>query len=147
MKENSMGLLSKIFGGKTDYPPLPAGNYALAKLDEVRAPLEELAHKVSDHLEVVPAEHEAFVFLGKPPKSFGIAWIHDGKVSGLKEFAAENNLSQIEVGKLILRLGQAYQHANETPRYSAEFGGKQVVVIPSKDLGKEVRQIMADTLH
>ena len=142
-----MGLLSKIFGGKTDYPPLPAGNYALAKLDEVRAPLEELAHKVSDHLEVVPAEHEAFVFLGKPPKSFGIAWIHDGKVSGLKEFAAENNLSQIEVGKLILRLGQAYQHASETPRYSAEFGGKQVVVIPSKEFGKEVRQIMADTLH
>lgn len=142
-----MGLLDKIFGGKTDYPPLPVGNEALAKLDEVRAPLEELAHKVSDHLEVVPAEHEAFVFLGKPPKSFGIAWIHEGKVSGLKEFAKENNLSQIEVGKLIVKLGEAYQHASETPRYSAEFGGKQVVVIPSKDLGQEVHQIMAATLH
>lgn len=142
-----MGLLDKIFGGKTDYPPLPAGNDALAKLDEIRAPLEELAHKVSDHLEVVPAEHEAFVFLGKPPKSFGIAWIHDGKVSGLKEFAEENQLSQIEVGKLIVKLGEAYQHASETPRYSAEFGGKQVVVIPSKDLGEEVHQIMANTLH
>jgi hypothetical protein len=147
MKENDMGLLDRFFGNKVDYPPLPAGNAAQAKLDEVRAPLEELAKKVSDHLEVVPAEHEAFVFLGKPPKSFGIAWIHDGKVNGLKEFAEEHHLSQIEVGKLIVRLGEAYQHASEAPRYSAEFGGKQLVVIPSKDLGQEVHRIMAATLH
>ncbi len=142
-----MGLLDKIFGNKVEYPPLPAGNDALVQLDEIKGPLEELAHKVSDHLEVVPAEHEAFVFLGKPPKNFGIAWIHDGKVTGIKEIAEEHNLSQIEVGKLIVRLGEAYQHASESPRYSAEFGGKQMVVIPSKGLEKEVHQIMANTLH
>ena len=99
-----MGLLDKFFGNKVDYPPLPAGNAAMATLDEIKAPLAELAHKVSDHLEVVPAEHEAFVFLGKPPKKFGIAWIHDGKVTGLKEFAEEHHLSQLEIGKLIVRL-------------------------------------------
>ena len=142
-----MGLLDKFFGGKVDYPPLPAGNEALAQLDEMKAPLEELAHKVHDHLEVVPAEHEAFVFLGKPPKNFGIAWIHDGKVTGLKEFAEEHHLTQVEVGKMIVRLGEAYQHASESPRYSAEIGGKQMVVIPSKGLEQEVHQIMANTLH
>jgi hypothetical protein len=142
-----MGLLGKIFGSKVEYPPLPAGNEALVKLDEIKAPLAELAHKVSDHLEVVPAEHEAFVFLGKPPKSFGIAWIHDGKVTGLKEFAEEHHLSQIDMGKLIVRLGEAYQHASEAPRYSAEFGGKQMVVIPSKGLEQEMHQIMENTLH
>ena len=142
-----MGLLDKFFGGKVDYPPLPAGNEALAQLDEMKAPLEELAHKVHDHLEVVPAEHEAFVFLGRPPSNFGIAWIHDGKVTGLKEFAEEHHLTQVEVGKMIVRLGEAYQHASETPRYSAEFGGKQMVVIPSKLLENEMHQIMANTLH
>lgn len=142
-----MGLLDKFFGGKVDYPPLPAGNEALAQLDEMKAPLEELAHKVHDHLEVVPAEHEAFVFLGKPPKNFGVAWIHDGKVTGLKEFAEENHLTQVEVGKMIVRLGEAYQHASETPRYSAEFGGKQMVVIPSQGLEQEMHQIMTNTLH
>lgn len=142
-----MGLLDKFFGGKVDYPPLPAGNEALAQLDEMKAPLEELAHKVHDHLEVVPAEHEAFVFLGKPPKNFGIAWIHDGKVTGLKEFAEEHHLTQVEVGKMIVRLGEAYQHASETPRYSAEFGGKQMVVIPSQGLEQEMHQIMTNTLH
>ncbi|MBE0587359.1 MAG: hypothetical protein IH617_04865, partial [Hydrogenophaga sp.] len=129
-----MGLLDKFFGSKVDYPPLPAGDEALAQLDEMKAPLEELAHKVHDHLEVVPAEHEAFVFLGKPPKNFGIAWLHDGKVTGLKEFAEEHHLSQVEMGKLIVKLGEAYQHASEAPRYSAEFGGKQMVVIPSQGL-------------
>ncbi|MDR7151508.1 hypothetical protein J2W49_003484 [Hydrogenophaga palleronii] len=142
-----MGLLEKFFGSKVKYPPLPAGNDALVKLDEVKAPLEELAHKVSDHLEVVPAEHEAFVFLGKPPESFGIAWIHDGKVSSLKDMAKEHHLSAVQVGELIVQLGQAYQHASDSPRYSAEFGGKQMVVIPSKGLGQEVHQIMANTLH
>ncbi|MBA4266013.1 MAG: hypothetical protein C0453_13095 [Comamonadaceae bacterium] len=142
-----MGLLDKIFGSKVKYPPLPAGNEALAKLDEVKAPLEELAHKVSDHLEVVPAEHEAFVFLGKPPEAFGIAWIHDGKVTSLKDMAKEHHLSQVEVGELIVQLGQAYKHASDAPRYSAEFGGKQMVVIPSKGLGQEVHKIMASTLH
>jgi hypothetical protein len=142
-----MGLFDKFLGNKTDYPPLPAGHEALAKLDEIKALLEELARKVSDHMEVVAADHEAFVFLGKPPKKFGIAWIHDGKITGLKEFAEEHHLSQLEVGKLIVRLGAAYEHASETPRYSVAFGGKQMVVIPSKDLEQEIHQIMANTMH
>ncbi|MCY1550172.1 hypothetical protein D9M68_864020 [compost metagenome] len=142
-----MRLLDKFFGSKVMYPPLPPGSEAIGKLDEIKTPLEELAHKVSDHLQVVPAEHEAFVFLGKPPESFGIAWIHDGKVSSLNDMAKEHHLSQVEVGELIFRLGEAYQHASESPRYSAEFGGKQMVVIPSQGLEQEVHQIMANTLH
>ncbi|MGS5086077.1 hypothetical protein ACVC7V_06155 [Hydrogenophaga sp. A37] len=142
-----MGLLNRFFGSKVEYPPLPVGNEALVKLDEVKAPLEELAHKVHDHLEVIPAEHEAFVFLGKPPENFGLAWIHDGKVTSLNELAKERHLSQTEVEQLIDRLGEAYQHASETPRYSAKFGGKQMVVIPSQGLEREMHQIMTNTLH
>lgn len=143
-----MGLLDKLLGTQSAYPPLPTGSDVVEQLDEVKAPLEELAHKVHDRLEVVPADHEAFVFLGKPPKNFGIAWIHDGKVTGLKEFAEQHNLSPVEMGKLIVRLGEAYQHASEAPRYSAEFGGKKMVVIPSRGLEQEMHQIMeSTTLH
>ncbi|MBU4507585.1 MAG: hypothetical protein KJ740_14425, partial [Gammaproteobacteria bacterium] len=59
----------------------------------------------------------------------------------------EHHLTQVEVGKMIVRLGEAYQHASETPRYSAEFGGKQMVVIPSQGLEQEMHQIMTNTLH
>jgi hypothetical protein len=119
----------------------------MVQLDEVKAPLEELAHKVRDPLQVVPAAHEAFVFLGKPPESFGLAWIHDGKVTSLKDLMQEHHLSQGQIERLLDQLGNAYQQASETPRYSAEFGGKKMVVIPSKDLEREMHQIMSNTLH
>jgi len=142
-----MGMFDKWFGGKHDYPPLPADNEAMAKLDEMKAQLEELAKKVNDHLEVVPAEHEAYVYLGRPPKRFGIAWIHDGKLSGLKELVDESHLSQAEAQKLIRALGAASEHASDAPRYSAELAGKKVVVIPSRGLGQEVHKIIEGAIH
>ncbi|QKK10311.1 MAG: hypothetical protein HND59_00475 [Pseudomonadota bacterium] len=142
-----MGMLDKWFGGRKDYPPLPTDNEAQAKLDDVRSQLEELAQRVSDHLEVVPAEREAYVFLGKPPKRFGIAWIHDGKVSGLKELVDENQLSPRAIEKLVDNLGKAYEHASEAPRYSTRIGGKEMVVIPSAGLGQEVHQIIERATH
>ena len=137
-----MGMFDKWFGGTQDYPPLPADNEAKAKLDAVKAPLEELAGKVNDHLEVVPADQEAYVYLGKPPKRFGIAWIHDGKLDGLKELVEDNDLSQADAQKMIVSLGAAYEHASDAPRYSTELAGKKVVVIPSPELGQEVHEIM-----
>jgi hypothetical protein len=142
-----MGMLDKLFGGKNDYPPLPADNDAAARLDEVRPQLEELASRVKDHLEVVPGEQEAYVYLGKPPKRFGIAWLHEGKVDGLNELVQEYKLSQLQVQKLIGALSVAYEHASDAPRYSAEVGGKQVTVIPSRGLGKEVHQIIEGAIH
>ena len=142
-----MGMLDKLFGGKEDYPPLPPDNEAKAKLDEVKPQLEELANRVHDHLEVIPGEHEAYVYLGKPPKRFGIAWLHDGKVDGLNELVDEHELSQPQVQALIGKLSDAYRHASEAPRYSADVAGKQVTVIPSRGLGKEVHQIIDSAIH
>ena len=142
-----MGIFGKWFGGAQEYPPLPADNDAMAKLDEMKAQLEELAAKVNDHLEVVPADHEAYVYLGKPPRRFGIAWIHDGKLDGLKELVEEHELSQAETQKMIGSLGDAYEHASDAPRYSTELAGKKVVVIPSRKLGQEVHEIMERAIH
>jgi hypothetical protein len=142
-----MGMLDKLFGGKNDYPPLPADDDAMTKLDGVKPQLEELANRVHDHLEVVPGEQEAYVYLGKPPKRFGIAWLHDGKVDGLNELVAEYKLSQLQVQTLIGALSAAYKHASDAPRYSTEVAGKQVTVIPSRGLGKEVHQIIEGAIH
>src|SRR5210317_2176672 len=142
-----MGSSYRWFGGKYDYTPLPADNDAMARLDEMKKTLEELAGKVHDHLEVVPAEHEAFVYLGHPPKRFGIAWIHDGKLDGLKELVDENHLSQAQTQKLVSALGTAYEHASDAPRYSAELAGKKVVVIPSREFGQEVHEIMERVIN
>ncbi len=142
-----MGMFDKWFGGKNDFPPLPTNDAAMAKLEEVRTQLEELAKRVHDHLEVVPAEHEAYVYLGHPPKRFGIAWIHDGKVSGLNELVDEHHLSRHQVEKLVDDLGHAYEHACEESRYSTDLAGKKVVVIPSIGLGQEIHTIMEQAIH
>jgi hypothetical protein len=142
-----MGILNKLFGSKEEYPPLPPDNEVKAQLDELKGPLEDLARRISDRIEVVPAANEAFVFLGKPPKKFGIAWIHENKVSGLKELVDEHNLSQTAAAAMVDKMGQAYSHAVDTPRYSADLGDKKAVVIASSALEKELRQIMENTIH
>jgi hypothetical protein len=146
-EEETMGMLSKLFGGSPDYPPLPTDNLAMGRLDEVHEELEALTHRVHENLVVVPAEHAAYVFLGKPPKRFGIAWIHDGKVSSLKELAEEHNLTPGMMDKLVDELGKAYAHASEAPRYTAQIGKKDVVVIPSDSLESEVHRILEETVH
>ena len=142
-----MGMFDKWFGSDTDYPPLPADNEAATKLDALKAPLEELAGKVNDHLEVVPAGQEAYVYLGKPPKRFGIAWVHDGKLDGLRELVDEYDLSQADTQEMIGALSAAYEHASDAPRYSTELAGKKVVVIPSRELGQKVHEIVEDAIQ
>lgn len=143
-----MGMFDRLFGSKPDYPPLPPDNPARARLDGMRGPLEDLAHRVSDPLQVVPADDEAFVFLGKPPKRFGIAWLHDGKVVGVKELMEEHHLSATDANHLVNQIGDAYEAAEGEPRYVAEIAGKQVVVIPSDDLEHQVHDLVeAATRH
>ncbi len=142
-----MGMLDKLFGRGEVYPPLPSDTQAMARLDEVHAELESLTQRVRDHLEIVPAAHEAYVFMGKPPKRFGIAWIHDGKVSSLKELITENQLTPAMVEQLIEELRQAYTHARDAPRYTTHIGDKDVVVIPSEGLKHEVHDILEHTIH
>ena len=68
-------------------------------------------------------------------------------MDGLNELVQEYKLSQLQVQKLIGALSVAYEHASDAPRYSAEVGGKQVTVIPSRGLGKEVHQIIEGAIH
>ena len=72
-----MGILSNIFGKQDEYPPLSADSYANTRLEEVADQLKELIAETSERLEVIPSEHAAYVFIGKPPKKFGLAWIHE----------------------------------------------------------------------
>jgi hypothetical protein len=73
-----MSLFGNLFSSKPDYPAIDPASTAASRIAEVKAQLGELAGQVKDPLEVVPAEHAAYVFIGKPPKRFGLAWIHDG---------------------------------------------------------------------
>ena len=142
-----MGMLDKLFGGGQEYPPLPTDNPAMKELDDLHEELEALSRRVREKLVIVPDQHAAYVFMGKPPKHFGVAWIHDGRVSSLKDLAEENNLSPAMIDNLVDELREAYTHASEAPRYTTHIGRKDVVVIPSDSLKDEVHQILEETIH
>lgn len=142
-----MGLLSALFSSKIDYPPIDPKSDAARRIAEVESQLDELAGKVSEKLEVVPAEHAAYVFIGKPPKKFGLAWIHEGQVSGLNNLVQDHGMKPLEVEKVVDELRAVYEHASEAKRFSTKVKDRLVVVTPSSQLEKEVHEIIDRITH
>ena len=106
-----------------------------------------MAGKVSDPLEVIPSAHAAYVFIGKPPKSFGLAWVHDGQVSGLNTLVEEHGMQPAEIAHVVDELREAYQHCDQAERYSADLDGNKLVVTPSDQLEHEVHDIIDKLIH
>ena len=137
-----MSFFSNLFTSKPDFPALDPGSSAASRIAEVEKELDQLAHKVKDRLEVVPSEHAAYVYIGKPPKKFGLAWIHDGKISGLNTLVEEHGLAPAEVGKVIDQLRDAYERNANVNRFCASVKDNDVVVTPSKELEQAVHEII-----
>ena len=133
-----MGFFSK----KLDYPELDSDNPAAGQVQEVEQPLKDLMGQVSDPLEIVPSDDCTYVFIGKPPKKFGVAKIEDGKVQSFVAAAKECGLDQAAIQRLNEKFRDAYKISLDTQRYKTKVAGKEIVVTPSAQLGREVNQIM-----
>jgi len=142
-----MSLFGNLFSSKPDYPAIDPASTAASRIAEVEDELGKLAGQVKDPLEVVPSEHAAYVFIGKPPKKFGLAWIHDGKVSGLNTLVEEHGLKPLEVEKVVDQLRDAYERNAEVSRYCTTVQDRDVVVTPSEKLEREVHEIIDKVVH
>lgn len=136
-----MGILKTLTGGDK-HPPLPQDNYAAKRIQKVEQELRQLVSETRDRIEVVPAMHSAYVFIGKPPKKFGMAWITDGKVANLGELAQRKNFSPITLEKIEDELADAYRRSEADERYTCDIGGETVIVTPSSYLESEVHRII-----
>jgi hypothetical protein len=142
-----MGILGKFFGGKHDYPSLDSSAPAAKQLESVRSPLEKLADETNDPLEVVPAEDSVYVFVGKPPKKFGIAWIEGGdKIVNFKSLVDEKGLSPTSIEQLSEKLRKAYIAHQDKPRYVTKISNRDVVVIPSTSLLNNLKGVVEQTV-
>jgi hypothetical protein len=139
-----MGFLENLFGGGKKYPPLEANTSAAKKLECLKDQLEELSKKVNDPMEVVPADDSAFVFIGNPPKNFGMAWVEGGKMYNFKTLSEEKGIQQKQLVKLVEDLADAYKRNDSAERYSTKIGEKVVTVTPSTGLATEVSNIIAN---
>ncbi len=146
-KEEFMGFMDKLFGSSKEYPPLNKEDPAAKKLDDLRQPVEKLISEIKDPIEVVPGDETAFIFIGKPPKKFGVAWAgKDGKIINFKSLVEEKGLSIISLEKLSDRLKSIYIKHQEEPRYSTTINDKQVVVTPSETLRNDIKKVIEDTV-
>ena len=142
-----MGILGKLFGGKNDYPSLDLSAPVAKTLESVRPPLEKLAEETKAPLEVVPAEDSVFIFIGKPPKKFGIAWIEDGeKIINFKSLVEEKGLTPTSLEHLNEKLRQAYIAHQDQPRYVTKISDRDIVVIPSPSLLDNLKDVVEKTV-
>jgi hypothetical protein len=142
-----MSLFGNLFSSKPDYPAIDPTSTAAMRVAEVKSELGQLAEQVKDPLEVVPAEHAAYVFIGKPPKKFGLAWIHEGQISGLNTLVEEHGLKPLEVEKVLDQLRDAYERNADVNRFCTTVQDRDVVVTPSARLEKEVHEIIDNVVH
>jgi hypothetical protein len=142
-----MSLFGNLFTSKPDYPAIDPSSTAAKRITEIKEQLGELAGQVKDPLEVVPSEHAAYVFIGKPPKRFGLAWIHDGKISGLNTLVEEHGLKPLEVENVLDQLRDTYERNADVSRFCTTVQDRNVVVTPSTELEREVHEIIDKVVH
>ena len=142
-----MGIMGKLFGAKVDYPALDSSAPAAKHLQSVRPPIEKLLSETSDQVEVVPAEDSVYIFIGKPPKKFGIAWIESGgKLVNFKSLVAEKGFTNDRLEALSEDLKKAYIAHQDKPRFVTKISDRDVVVIPSDSLVSNLKGVVEKTV-
>lgn len=142
-QEVLMGIFDKLFGGSKSFPKLDQSSPYARHLENVKGPLTKLMEGTSDPIEIIPAENRALVFVGKPPKRFGIAWVgKDGEIVTFKNMIEGKGFTAARIEILSNSLRDAYVNHQSEPRYETTIRDRQVVVTPSEPLLADVKKII-----
>jgi hypothetical protein len=140
-----MGLFGSLFGAKQEqHPPLEASSSAARRLTAHGQAVESFVKKVDDRLELVPAEDAVYIFVGKPPGTFGVAWISGGEEHNLKRLVQDRKLPVSAVTRLSEQLRDTYVASMTHQRFSAEIAGRTVTVTPADQFASEVGRVIRE---
>ncbi len=140
---DAMGFLTSILGCR-NHPQLDPGTAAASRLEERRQCLEQLVAKVEARLELVPASDAIYDFLGKPPGTFGLAWLKDGAEHNLKTLIQQRRLTSAEVRSISDSLLRVYEAHRGAERYQTTIAGKKVTVTPSEAFAADVYRAIVE---
>jgi hypothetical protein len=141
-----VGILGPLFGGKGKRPPLDSASAAAVRIAARGEQLEPFVRRVRVPLELVPAAAAVYVFLGKPPGDFGMAWFENGREVSFTSLKEDQGLSQGRIQILSAKLGAAYQKSAGETRYAATIAGREVLVTPSDTLGAAIRRAIDEAV-
>lgn len=142
-----MSLFGRMFGGKDQHPDLDPNTSAAAQIACIEAHLEKLAKDFREPLEVVPGDEATYVFIGKPPKKFGVAWIEEDEVRNFQTLAKEKGVPPAALQKLGEKLRSAYEQNLDADRFTAHVGSCDITVTPCPDLKDQVEEIINTVTH
>jgi hypothetical protein len=142
-----ISIISNLLPNGQNYPELNPKCTAGQTVSELSDELMALAQSTEEHLEVIPFHHEAFVFIGRPPHEFGLAWIHDHRISRLNELAEEHGLSSEEVAEVMEDLCTAYLHHKKDGRFCTDLHNRTLVVLPSYSMPLDVHDVIERVIH
>lgn len=137
-----MGIFEKLFGKKETLPALDPASEAAERLRSLRGQLETLAETIHDYIEMVPADDSVFVYIGKPPGTFGMVWFENGLKVNFKTLARNKGLSQRKIQTLAARLGEAYEKYADSKRFVTTIARRDVIVTPSDSFAADIRTII-----
>ncbi len=136
-----MGIFNGFFGPK--YPPLPEGHPTRPRIESQGDALIAFVEGAHDAIELLPGDGPLYVFVGKPPKAFGIVWFDAGERFDIHALASEGRIGPAAGPVLAKRLGEIYERHAADERFTTGIGNRTVVVTPSSDLYAEVDQAVA----
>jgi hypothetical protein len=136
--DDGMGILDGLFGPK--HPPLPETDPAVLRLGDAGEEFESFVAKANDKLEVVTGEGPIYLFVGKPPKAFGVVWFDNGERHDVRSMMDSGTLTPQVAGQLARDFGDIYVSHSTDDRYSYAIAGHAVTVTPSPELHNELSQ-------
>ena len=135
-----MGIFDKLKGSSA-LPPLDASSPAERLIEPYAERLADLADRAGT-LEIVTAGEGLYVFVGKPPKNFGLVWYHDGEEQNFKKLAEERGFAYAQLERFSNDLRDAYTRHQNEPRFARKLARHTATVIPSESFGEDVSAIV-----
>jgi hypothetical protein len=108
--------------------------------------LGSFAGRVKDRLEAVPTDKAMYVFVGKPPGAFGVAWFQDGEEYSFKTLMEEKNLSPQRIQNLSDKLRDIYAQHRDDPRYITRLADQAITVNPSASFADDVSGVIREVM-
>lgn len=139
-----MGFFDGLRGKKEDYPALDPNSKAAQRLSAHQADLEDLAKRAKDRLEAVPSDRGLYVYIGKPPKQFGVVWYENGEEHSFMSVMKQHGLTQLQIQQISDELRDVYTAHKDQPRFSYPLKQQEVVVTPDETLARDVERVIQE---
>ena len=143
-----MGLLGQLFGGgKPQHPPLEPSSDAANRLAPFAGQLQALAGQVRDNIEAVPERDALYVFVGRPPKEFGVVRYRADREENLIQLMRQRQLSPTRIQEVSDQARAAYVAEQQAPRFTHQAGKRALPVIDSEALGRKLDEVFEAAMN